>query len=60
VDVMEGFKPYVTTKLGNPAYTLEFTAKTLIHHLLHGDHERTGGAAVGTVILTEKRVRLLF
>ncbi len=45
VDVMEGFKLCVTTKLGNHAYTLELSAKTLIHHQLHGDHERTAGAS---------------
>ena len=45
---MEGFKLCVTTKLGiNHAYTLELSAKTLIHHQLHGDHERTAGSAAG-------------
>ena len=30
VDVMNGFKLYVTTKLANPAYTPEVSAKTSI------------------------------
>jgi len=55
VDVMNSFQLYITTKLGNPAYTPEVSAKTAIIDFtvtIKGLEDQL----LGLVIVTEKKV----
>jgi len=57
LDVVPGFRMYLTTKLGNPAYSPEVSAKTSIIDFtvtMKGLEDQL----LGLVILTEKRVRI--